>query len=153
MAKEIKIHEIIRQAGYEPVENRAIIVRYAPANLSDRIAHFFGVPYYVLQICKSALVLLPLSSITTNPQNEITLALPVSEIQSVTVTEELLDYRIELKTEEGTIALSTQQKELSMLRSSGFLGAEDAAGIQNWHCRNLEDTLTGLKKISQQEPV
>lgn len=33
MANEVK--KFIREAGYEPLEDRCIIVKYAPANLSD----------------------------------------------------------------------------------------------------------------------
>lgn len=153
MAKELKIQEIIKQTGCEPIEHLTIIVRYTPANLSDRIAHFFGSQYYVLQVCRTALVLLPLHTVTAAPQKEPALTLPLANIQSVSITEDFLDYRIELQTKEGAIALSAQQKELSMLRSSGFFAAEDVAGIKNWHCRNLECTLTYLKELKEMEPV
>lgn len=36
MAKEKKVNEIIREAGYDPEEGKAIVVKYAPGNLSDR---------------------------------------------------------------------------------------------------------------------
>lgn len=41
MAKEKKVNEIIREAGYDPEEGKAIVVKYAPGNLSDQIAQFF----------------------------------------------------------------------------------------------------------------
>ena len=54
MPKETTVWEIIRQAGYDPIENQSIIVSYAPANLSDAIAKFFTVSteFFVLQICR-----------------------------------------------------------------------------------------------------
>lgn len=146
MAKEISIQEIVRQAGYEPLEERAIIVSYAPVNLSDRIARFFSNRFYVLQICRDAIVLLPLDQITARPENEVTLGLPAVDIQSVSVTENLLNYHIRIRTGEDTITLSTQQKELSAFRASGTLGAESPlTGGSNWHCKNLEGTLAALR--------
>lgn len=61
MAKETKVWEIIKSAGYDPIENKNIIVSYAPRNLSDSIVKFLGCSneFFVLQICKDALVLVP----------------------------------------------------------------------------------------------
>ena len=42
MAKEAKVWEVIKNAGYEPIENKSIIVSYAPENLSDAIVKFLG---------------------------------------------------------------------------------------------------------------
>ena len=40
MAKQTKIWEIIKEAGYSPLENRNIVVSYAPVNLSESIVKF-----------------------------------------------------------------------------------------------------------------
>ena len=41
MAREEKVWEYTRQAGYEPLEGRCIVVKYAPENLSKQITAFF----------------------------------------------------------------------------------------------------------------
>lgn len=41
MPRETNIWEIIKAAGYEPIENRSIVVSYASSNLSDAIIKFF----------------------------------------------------------------------------------------------------------------
>ena len=85
MAKEAKVWEVIKNAGYEPIENKSIIVSYAPENLSDAIV------------------------------------------------------------KDDVITLSVQQKELSALRTSGFLCIIMLGG--NWHSRNMDGTLKMLKEI------
>ena len=42
MAAEKKVNKIIKDAGYTPMEGRAIVVTYAPANLSEQISRFFS---------------------------------------------------------------------------------------------------------------
>lgn len=76
MATEQKVFEIIREAGFEPVEDRGIIVKYAPGNLSEKIADFFSMEFYVLQLCKEELVLVPFSTLTAGLKKEVTLGLP-----------------------------------------------------------------------------
>ena len=61
MATEKKINTILKEAGYNPMEGRAIIVTYAPANLSEKITRFFSNEFFVLQMCENSLVLVPLS--------------------------------------------------------------------------------------------
>ena len=41
MPAEKFVTEFVREAGYNPIPDRAIIVTYAPANLSEKIARFF----------------------------------------------------------------------------------------------------------------
>ena len=54
------------------------------------------------------------------------------------------DWRIELDTDKGRIALSAQQKELS--EGSGILGSGPLK-IANWHRANLDATLAALKAL------
>lgn len=80
----------------------------------------------------------------------------------VEVREDMLNYRIELDTEDGLLSLSTQQKELSEFRTSGtlsvgmsgfgsgILGA-GALKIENWHRTNLDATLEELKALPFRE--
>ncbi|MDO4322367.1 MAG: hypothetical protein Q4C61_07540 [Lachnospiraceae bacterium] len=157
MATEKKVTEILKEAGFEPVKNRGIIVTYAAANLSERIARFFQNEFYVLQICRDSIVLVPFGKLFLNLKREVALQLPFDSIRAVRIEEDMLNYRIELDTGEGTIMLSAQQKELSEFRSSGTLAAGGLeTGIpgskylrpENWHCKNLGATLEALRALS-----
>ena len=46
MATEKKVFEIIKEAGFDPIEDKGIVVKYAPENLSDKIAKFFSSSMY-----------------------------------------------------------------------------------------------------------
>lgn len=59
MPAEKFVHDFVKDAGYTPIPDRAIIVTYAPANLSDKIARFFSNEFFALQMCENSLVLLP----------------------------------------------------------------------------------------------
>lgn len=41
MATEKKVWKVIQDLGFDPIENMGIIVKYAPENLSAKIANFF----------------------------------------------------------------------------------------------------------------
>ena len=140
MAKEAKVWEIIREAGFEPIENKSIIVSYAPANLSDAIVRF------VLQICRDELVLVPFGRLDWGLKKDAALVIPFSEIMDVEIKEAALNYHITIRTEKDVITLSAQQKELSALRSSGMLGGSLTEG--NWHSENLDSTLQMLQEIA-----
>ena len=86
------------------------------------------------------------------------LEIPYDRIHRVEVREDMLNYRIELDTDEGLIALSTQQKELNEWRHSGTLSvgmsgfgsgvtSEGVTKKTNWHRANLDATLEDLKKL------
>lgn len=98
MATERKILEILREAGFDPIEDRGIVVKYAPENLSARLAQFFSMEFYALQLCRRELVLLPFSALTAASRREVSLRLPYDEIRRVTVSEDLLNYRIAIET-------------------------------------------------------
>lgn len=154
MPREMTIWGIIRDAGYEPVENRSIIVSYASANLSDAIVKFFteGKEFFVLQICREELALVPFGKISYGLKKEVTLAIPFSDIQKIEIEPAGLNYHLIIDTKDGRITLSTQQKELSDFRSSGLLGYEGSKNwkhlfMRNWHKENLDATLEALKAI------
>ena len=148
MAKEAKVWEIIREAGFEPIENKSIIVSYAPANLSDAIVRFLGVSteFFVLQIFRDELVLVPFGRLDWGLKKDAALVIPFSEIMDVEIKEAALNYHITIRTEKDVITLSAQQKELSALRSSGMLGGSLTEG--NWHSENLDSTLQMLQEIA-----
>ena len=138
MASEKKVWEIIRDAGFDPLEDRGIIVKYAPENLSGKIADFFSMEFYVLQLCREELVLVP----TAGLKKEVTLQIPYADIRSVEVREDLLNYQILIQTGGDSIRFTTQQKELSEFRTSGAL-----SGAMNWHRKNLDATLKSLREM------
>lgn len=148
MAAEKKVFEIIKEAGFEPIEDKGIVVKYAPENLSAKIANFFSMEFYVLQLCEDELVLIPFSTITASLKEEVTLRIPYSAIRAVNVTEDLLNYQIAITTNTDTIRLTAQQKELSGFRSAGMLAFyNDGLKMSNWHAENLEGTLEALKRV------
>lgn len=148
MATESRINKLLTKSGYEPQKNKTIIVSYAPVNWSDRLYRLFFNQFYVLTVCRDSIVLLPFHKYSFLLKKEVELELPFSKIRGVAVNEELLNYRIELQMENDTITLSTQQKELSSLRTSGWLSQNGGFGYNScWHRRNLDGTLGALKAI------
>lgn len=154
MASEEKIREYTKQAGYQPLEGRCIIVKPAPDNLSDKIVSFFkSIVKYdlcVLQMCEHELILLPFDPVWTNLQEDVSLVLPYGDIQSVELEDDLLNTIITIRAGEDIIRLTTQQKALSDLRMSGLNATQFAGGYKNWHKENLDGTLEALKKIGHQ---
>ena len=47
MPAEKFVHDFAKEAGYTPIPDRAIIVTYAPANLSEKITRFFSNEFFV----------------------------------------------------------------------------------------------------------
>lgn len=150
MATEKKVFEVIKEAGFEPIKDKGIIVKYAPENLSAKIANFFSMEFYVLQLCTDELVLVPFSTITAGLKKEVTLQIPYSTIESVEITEDMLNYQIAITTDTDTIRLTAQQKELSDFRSAGVLAFyNEGLKMSNWHKENLDGTLKTLATIHQ----
>ena len=113
MPAEKFVTEFVREAGYNPIPDRAIIVTYAPANLSEKIARFFSNEFFALQMCEKSLVLLPFGRMSFMLKKNVALEIPYTSIRRVEIKEDMLNWRIELDTDDGLIALSAQQKELS----------------------------------------
>lgn len=152
MASEKTLLTVLAELGLEPLDDRAIIVKFAPENLSAKIARFFSMEFYVLQLCKDNLVLLPFSQLTLALKREVALEIPYSEIQSVSVDEDGLNYRITITTLDDTIRLTAQQKELMGFRTSAMLSWDGIKFIygsdDTWHGRNLDATLADLAKLA-----
>lgn len=151
MASEKTLLTVLAELGLEPLDDRAIVVKFAPENLSAKIARFFSMEFYVLQLCKDKLVLLPFSQLTLALKREVALEIPYSAIQSVSVDEDGLNYRITITTLGDTIRLTTQQKELMGFRTSAMLSWDGIKFIygsdDTWHGRNLDATLADLAKL------
>lgn len=152
MASEKTLLTVLAELGLEPLDDRAIVVKFAPENLSAKIARFFSMEFYVLQLCKDNLVLLPFSQLTLALKREVALEIPYSEIQSVSVNEDGLNYRITITTLDDTIRLTAQQKELMGFRTSAMLSWDGIKFIygsdDTWHGRNLDATLADLAKLA-----
>ena len=147
MANEVK--KFIQEAGYEPLEDRCIIVKYAPANLSEQLAAFFNSEFYVLQMCEHEIVLLPFNTTWGNLRKDVSLVLPYEDIQSVELDDTMFNTVITIRTGSDTIRLTTQQKELSDLRSSGIYSTIYAGCFENWHKKNLDGTLKVLTELGK----
>ena len=150
--------EFVKEAGFTPIPDRAIIVTYAPANMSERIVKFFSNEFFALQMCRDSLVLLPFGRMSFMLKKDVALEIPYNTIRKVEIKEDMLNWRIELDTDEGQIALSAQQKELSEWRHSGTLSVgmsglgsgitgSGALKVANWHRANLDATLADLKAL------
>ena len=149
MADEKTAYRYLKESGLEPIEHKAIIVKYASESddLGSKVKNFFSSEYYVLQMCKDELVLMRvLVNAVCTLEKKIALRLPYSSVRSVEITDIGMRYRITIGTDTGTICLLAQIKELSELRSSGV-----CAGLMGvpgtWHKNNLDDTLQMLKSL------
>ena len=145
MATEVQ--KFVQKAGYEPLEDRCIIVKYAPANLSEQLAAFFNSEFYVLQMCEHEIVLLPFNTTWGNLRKDVSLVLPYGDIQWVELEDAMLNTVITIQTKSDTIRLTTQQAELSDLRSSGIYASIYSGFFKNWHKENLDGTLAELKGL------
>ena len=145
MATEVQ--KFTQEAGYKPLEDRCIIVKYAPENLSEQITAFFNSEFYVLQMCEHEIVLLPFNTTWGNLRKDISLVLPYEDIQSVALEDDLLNTIITIRTDDDEIRLTTQQAELSDLRSSGIYASIYSGFFKNWHKENLDGTLAELKGL------
>lgn len=96
--------------------------------------------FFVLQICRGELVLVPFGKLDWGLKKEVTLAIPFSKIRDVEMKKAGLNDYLTIRTEEDVITLSIQQKELSFLRSSGILGG-------SWHGENMDETIKMLQEL------
>ena len=147
MANEVK--KFVQELGYQPLEDRCIIIKYAPENLSEQIMAFFNSEFYVLQMCEHEIVLLPFNTTWGNLRKDISLVLPYEDIQSVELEDVKLNTVITIRTGSDTIRLTAQQAELSDLRSSGIYATIYAGFFKNWHKENLDGTLKALTELGK----
>lgn len=148
MAREEKVWEYAIEAGYEPLEDRCIIVKGAAGDLSEKIVRFFETwDVAVLQMCENELILLPFESFWGTLERDVSLVVPYADIESVKLTNDLLNVIIDIETNTGNVRLTTQQKELSDIRLSGIYASQYAGGYKNWHAENVEATLKALSEL------
>jgi len=147
MATEVQ--KFTQEAGYKPLENRCIIVKYAPENLSEQITAFFNSEFYVLQMCEHEIILLPFNTTWGNLRKDISLVLPYEDIRSVELEDVKLNTVITIRTMSDTSRLTTQQAELSDLRSSGIYASIYSGFFKNWHKENLDGTLKALTELGK----
>lgn len=145
MATEVQ--KFTQEAGYKPLEDRCIIVKYAPENLSEQITAFFNSEFYVLQMCEHEIILLPFNTTWGNLRKDVSLVLPYGDIQWVELKDDMLNTVITIGTGSDTIRLTTQQAELSDLRSSGIYASIYSGFFKNWHKENLDGTLEALRAL------
>ena len=145
MSREVR--KFVQEAGYQPLEDRCIIVKYAPANLSEQFAAFFNSEFYVLQMCEHEIILLPFNTTWGNLRKDVSLVLPYGDIQWVELEDDMFNTVITIRTGTDTIRLTTQQAALSGLRSSGHFAVLYAGSFKNWHKENLDGTLAELKGL------
>ena len=150
MAREEKVWEYATEAGYTPLEDRCIIVKGAAGDLSDKIVQFFNLcDVAVLQMCENELILLPFDPNWATLKRDVSLVVPYSEIKSMKLADDLLNMIIDIETNNGSIRLTTQQKELSDLRTAGMLSfySEGLLSVSSWHRENLDATLQALQAL------
>ena len=145
MANEVT--KFTQEAGYKPLEDRCIIVKYAPENLSEQITAFFNSEFYVLQMCEHEIVLLPFNTTWGNLRKDVSLVLPYGDIQSVELEDVKFNTVITIRTRSDTIRLTAQQAALSGLRCSGRYAVLYAGSLRNWHKENLDGTLKALTEL------
>lgn len=148
MAREEKVWEYAIEAGYEPLEDRCIIVKGAAGDLSEKIVRFFKTwDVTVLQMCENELILLPFESFWGTLERDVSLVVPYADIESVELTDDLLNVIIDIETSGGSVRLTTQQKGLSDIRLSGIYASQYAGGYKNWHAENVDATLKALSEL------
>ena len=149
MPKESKVINFFKEAGYEPLDNRCIVVSYAPVNMSDTISKLlWNDSFCVLQICKDLLVLAPLKASVKLQKDEM-LEIPFQDISSITVEETGFNYHLLIRMKNGTLRLSVQQKELSSWRCSGWIATDWGLSGRNWHKENMDETLKALQQLGK----
>lgn len=148
MAREEKVWEYAIEAGYEPLEDRCIIVKGAAGDLSEKIVRFFETwDVAVLQMCENELILLPFESFWGTLERDVSLVVPYADIESVKLTDDLLNVIIDIETSGGIVRLTSQQKGLSDIRLSGIYASQYAGGYKNWHAENVDATLKALSEL------
>lgn len=83
MPAEKFVHDFVKEAGYTPIPDRAIVVTYAPADLSEKMARFFSNEFFALQMCENSLVLLPFGRMSMVLKKDVVLEIPYDRIRKV----------------------------------------------------------------------
>ena len=98
-------------------------------------------------MCEHEIILLPFNTTWGNLRKDVSLVLPYGDIQWVELKDDMLNTVITIRTESDTIRLTTQQAELSDLRSSGIYASIYSGFFKNWHKENLDGTLKALTEL------
>lgn len=147
MAVEKKLDMLIEELGFIPVEDMRIVVTYGGENLSDRVVKTLNPKFYMLQVCKEDILIIPfaLNGMIGLVKKDIDSIISIESIKEIKVEEKGFNYEIRIETNEDTIILSAQQKQLSIFRMTGALGLKSLT--KNWHVDNLDSTLEYLRNI------
>ena len=115
MATEKKVYKVINEAGLKALENKCIIVKYAPHNLSAKILEFFNSEFYVLQLCEHEIVLIPFNLMTLNMtlKKEELLVIPYSRIKSIEISEDLYHFNYNRYRYYSTINTAKRAKQFT----------------------------------------
>lgn len=161
MANQEQVYEVVKELGFNPIEDRAIIVRFTPENLSGKVRNFFAINnYYTLQLCEGKILIVPITLQMSKwgygnfkPSADDVLVISNESIKAIEMEEDGLNYTLTLKLEDQDICLTVQQKELSSLRSSGALGVNATfwtMKMDNFHKKNFDHTINDLKAMVTQ---
>ena len=135
MPAEKYVTEFVKEAGFTPIPDRAIIVTYAPANMSERIVKFFSNEFFALQMCRDSLVLLPFGRMSFMLKKDVALELSLIHIFS----EEALPHLFEaFYREEGSRSRATGGSGLGLYLVKMILDRHGAA------CK-IENTVEGVR--------
>ena len=111
MAREEKVWEYAMNAGFTPLEDRCIIVKGAAGDLSEKIVRFFETwDMAVLQMCENELILLPFESFWGTLERDVSLVVPYADIESVKLTNDLLNVIIDIETSGGSVRLTSAER-------------------------------------------
>lgn len=152
MVKQAKVIGQLTELGYKPKEKRTIVVGDFAQNLSAQIASLFtGKEFYFLQICEDEILI-----VDYNPGGKIIkdkiLVIKKADIKNIKIEESGVNDKIFINLKDGSeVKFDTQQKELSMWRTSGNITSENLWGDKNWHSDNFDETIKELETLGQEK--
>lgn len=147
MAREEKVWEYAIEAGYEPLEDRCIIVKGAAGDLSERSSAFRNMGCGGSPDVRERAHPASIRVLWGTLERDVSLVVPYADIESVKLTNDLLNVIIDIETSGGSVRLTSQQKGLSDSRLSGIYASQYAGGYKNWHAENVDATLKALSEL------
>ena len=137
-----RIEETVSLYGYEPIENRTILVSLE--------GEFYG-----FQLCKNEVVLVNLEEDKVlnalqnlNDEKQFLTVIPYMEISKTKIEVSGIDYEIEIHSSKKFVFLA--QAKISGFRKSGWYAGlmSISQNMDNWHKENLERTLDAINNIN-----